>query len=121
MDSKHFDELYSNRDLRRRVDGLAYRYYSAYPSKFQIFGWDLEDLQQELWITVYEQDEMNHGKIVNMLVKDIHNMLRDSGAQIRAVDDVDLTTLAYENENGEIETDDEVMARLVYSGRGKYI
>jgi hypothetical protein len=35
--------------------------------------------------------------------------------------DDDVMRLAYENENGELETDDEVMARLVHSGKGKYI
>jgi hypothetical protein len=121
MDSKAFYVLYNDRDFYRRVNGLAYRYFRAYPTKFEIFGWDQDDLEQELWIRVYENDSNKRDDIINALVYDLHDMLEATEAKVRAVDDVDPYLLAYENENGELETDDEVMARLVHSGKGRYI
>ena len=35
--------------------------------------------------------------------------------------DLDIQTMSYVNENGEIESADETMSRLVYHGKGKYV
>lgn len=121
MYAKDFDKLYADPKLKKRIRGLAFRYYRAYPDKFAVFGWDVEDLEQELWIRIYEGENIDHDLIVKAAVADVHNLLRDSEAEVRAVDEVDLWKLAYEDEEGNRETNEEVMDRLVCNGRAQYI
>jgi DNA-directed RNA polymerase specialized sigma24 family protein len=119
--AEQFDKLYVDSSLRKRIRSLAYRYFRAYSHKWDVFGWDVEDLEQELWIRIYEGENTNHDLIISAAVADIHNLLRDSEADVRAVDEIDLWELAYEDDEGNLESNEDVMDRLVFRGKAQYI
>ena len=76
---------------------------------------DKEDLIQELWISVYENNTTDNDNIIHMLVHDIFNLLKSAGREARAFIDIDLSS---EDDNV---SDHENMASLVYAGKAKYV
>lgn len=122
MTEIQFTELYRDKDFSKTLKSMAYRYYNTYRKKFESNGLDVDDIEQELWIDAYESNYTdNKAYLVKQITNKIHRMLRDFDRDIRAVDDIDIKAMSYENENGELETDDETMSRLVYHGQGRYV
>jgi hypothetical protein len=99
--------------------GLAARYMRTYPTQFDHFGWDVEDLEQELWIRVYEGSETDPDMIIRAAVRDVHNLLRDADADYRSADMVDL--YGELDEFGNPETVEAAMDRMVYHGEASYV
>ncbi len=121
MNNKHFTTLYNDHDFVKTLETMAERYYLSYRKKWETISFDVEDIKQELWINVYESDVVKKPLLVNRIKNKIHEMLRSLDSDIHAIDDVDIESLGYENENGEIESADETMSRLVYHGKGRYV
>ncbi len=121
MHAKPFDKLYSNSSLRKRIRSLAFRYFRAYPGKFDILCWDVDDIEQELWIRIYEGETTNPDLIVNGAVKDMFDILRTADRDVRAIDEVDLWNLAYEDDSGNVENGEDVMDRMVCHEQASYV
>ena len=118
---KSFNNLYSDDAIKKRVNSLAWRYFSSYRYQFNILAMAHEDIVQELWLNVWRSGDFDKDNIINRMIDDIYNMLEASTREKRSYIYADNEQMAIENDNGELETDDEVMGRLVYSGRGNYI
>ncbi len=75
---------------------------------------DFDDYRQDVFEDIIQRGCKN--------MTDYRRAARKIGMQYyRANKDIDIESLAYENENGEIESADETMSRLVYHGKGRYV
>jgi hypothetical protein len=98
------NELYEDASFNNLLVGLA--------NKKRILSFD--DFRQDVFLEIVERGYTTMSEFKRAANRVAWYYYKYSG-------DVDIASLAYENENGELETDDEVMARLVHSGKGRYI
>jgi hypothetical protein len=78
---------------------------------------DFDDFRQDVFVEIIDSSASN----MRQYKKAAWRVASRERYRTMLAGDTDIASLAYENENGELEADDEVMARLVHSGRGRYI
>jgi len=119
MKSEYFDKLYNDKDFSKRIQKLCSRYFNRYQDKFESIAWDIEDLQQEIWLKIAEAEHEPklafHGAIADM-----HDILESLFRDCRNVDFDDIENYGIEMEDGE-ESHDEIFSRLVYHKKAKEI
>ena len=97
-------ELYENEQFNNLLGVIAER------NKIR----DFDDYRQDVFLEIIDTNCKNM------------NSYRKAAQRVglryyNAKTDIDIDSLSYFNENGEPETYDETMARLVYHGKGQYV
>ena len=119
MKSEDFDKLYRDKDFQTRIKKLCSRYFKKYQDQFESIAWDLEDLQQEIWLKIAEADS-NPKLAFSGAVADMLNILKSIFRDCRNIDFEDIQQFAIDLEDGE-ESQDEILGRLVYHKKARYL
>lgn len=116
VDNKHFESLYRDATIRARVRKLAHRYFRSYGDLLSTIGYyDAEEIEQELWARAVESRCTSSKLLFQEMVNDINDMVRTAKRQRRA-EYVDIMAYALEDDDGNQESEEEAMSRLVYEG-----
>ena len=88
MDSKRFDELYSNAKFYAYIRGMLRKIYNHYKEIFQNNSIDFEDLEQECWASLYENvdNDKDNGYCSICMKNTAIDMLRSFNALIHEVE-----------------------------------
>jgi DNA-directed RNA polymerase specialized sigma24 family protein len=117
MKQKSFNDIYNDTQVQKRIKRLCKRYYERYREKFESIAWDLEDLEQEIWLKIAESEGPF---VIQRSVHDMFDILKNLFRDCRDVDFDDIENYGIEMEDGE-ESHDEIFSRLVYHKKAKEI
>lgn len=116
MDSQLFEKFYRDRALRQRVRRLAARYHRSYCDLLAFGGYyDAEEIESELWARMAESESepINGDVFFSEVINDVHNLVRDAKREQGWRDPM---VYAMHDEDGNEESQEEVMDRLYYGG-----
>ncbi len=116
MDSGVFERFYRDKALRSRVRKLAARYHRAYCDLLAFGGYyDREEIESELWARMVESgsEPANADVFFSEVMNDMHNIVRDAKREQGWRDPM---AYAMHDEDGNEESQEEVIDRLYYGG-----